>query len=102
MALTIRLEDERGQMADQVFDVHGYLFLLMDLTDIKNTCCLRFIDEYGNTIFNNLQMEQLLAELASLYVYTTAPEQRKLLADVEYLARRCQGEHHFYIKLYGD
>ena len=59
--------------------------------------CLRFIDEYGDTVFNYLQLPVLIAELEALN--ESKPELRAGPL-VEYL-RSCQ-ERHTYIHFIGD
>lgn len=102
MSLRIRLEGERGQQHASISDTNHLLWRLMRESDLKHTCCLRFIDPYGNTIFNRLQMPQLLIELESLHEFITSNEQAELLSKIEELVRLCAQEPHNYIKIYGD
>lgn len=39
---------------------------MLSCSDLERTACLRFIDPYGNTLFNGLQMSVLAEELAAL------------------------------------
>jgi hypothetical protein len=60
MGINCRLEDERGeQIAVLIEPISG----LLSCVDLSKTVCLRFIDHYGNTIFNKYQMVELIAEL---------------------------------------
>ena len=105
MALTIRLEDEQGQQVDVVFDRRGVLYNLISRTAEPGTSRPRladFIDLYGNTVFNILQMKQLDDELEALGNAIQNPEEELLLSDVRVLVARCQTGHHLYIKIYGD
>ena len=61
---------------------------------------LRFIDWYGDTVFNHLQIPSFLAEWATLK--PRGQEERSLLDQVAALARRVEGEPHLYLKFYGD
>jgi hypothetical protein len=102
MSLRIRLEGERGQQYASIADTKYLFWHLMQESDVKHTCCLRFIDPYGNTVFNRLQMPQLLMELESLHEFIKSSEQAELLSKIEEFAHRCAHEPHNYIKIYGD
>jgi hypothetical protein len=66
MGIDLRWEDERGKKLDEVADPRDYLGLALSLSDQKETSCLRFIDPYGDTVFNQWQIPVLIAELQSL------------------------------------
>ncbi len=102
MGITIRLEGEQGNEHERVDDPHRLLLSLMKEMDVSQTCCLRFIDPYGNTVFNRLQMPQLLTEIASLHKLVKRVEQNEVINEFEKLALRCSKEPHLYIKIYGD
>ena len=63
---------------------------------------LGYIDLYGDTIFNSLQMEPFLEEWRRLSERANALSERDFVEKVERLALRCQSEVHLYIKFYGD
>jgi hypothetical protein len=102
MSLRIRLEGERGEQYDTISDTHHLFWRLMQESAVKDTSCLRFIDPYGNTVFNRLQMPQLLKELADLHDFVNGTEQVEFLSKVEEFVQRCAREPHLYIKIYGD
>jgi hypothetical protein len=102
MGLTIVLEGERGQKFDEVGDPYQILLTLLKASDTTKTCCLRFIDPYGDTIFNYLQMGQFLEELADLRSMVTSAEQQELLTKIESIAQQCKDGAHLYVKIYGD
>ena len=102
MGLRIRLEGERGKRYASVDDPYHLFRRLMKEGDVMHTCCLRFIDPYGNTVFNRIQMSQLLIELEGLHEFVKSTEQDELLSRIEELAQRCAREPHLYIKIYGD
>ena len=63
------------------------------------SCCLRFIDPYGDTTFNAAQVAVLEAELATLVSDGEVAEQaRSLLAFVRLFPDRT----HRYLKFIGD
>jgi hypothetical protein len=64
--------------------------------------CLRFVDWYGGTAFNQLQMPQVIAELDRLCSNTVSPEDQELLRALCRLAETCNGQVHLYLKFIGD
>jgi hypothetical protein len=64
--------------------------------------CLRFIDWYGDTIFNTMQVQHILIELNSLEQQSLSDEERKLLADLRIMAQVCLSEPHLFLRFYGD
>ncbi len=63
---------------------------------------LAYIDPYGDTVFNSLQMEPFLAEWKRLSPKAKTPGEQKFLQDVERLALRCQNEIGLNLKFLGD
>jgi hypothetical protein len=100
MPMRIVLQDERGQVVEAVEDATNLLASCLPDAD-SQSCCLKYIDVYGDTVFNRLQMNDLLEELEA--VMSTAPaEVRSLLDRVAGLARRVAAEPHYYLKFVGD
>ena len=69
MGIDIRIEDEHGNLWDSadkstLSGSPDYLNWLLSSIDISGTVCLRFIDRYGDTIFNRAQAKELFDELA--------------------------------------
>jgi len=102
MGLRIYLEGERGEKIASVNDPHHLLRKLIKEGDVSNMCCLRFIDPYGNTTFNRLQIPQFLMELEILHRFIKGTEQSALISKIEEFAHRCAQEPHLYLKIYGD
>ena len=56
------VEAKRGRLDDP-----GFLSELLPSGEgLPTTICLRFLDPYGDTVFKQLQLDQLLRELESL------------------------------------
>lgn len=66
MGINLSMEDEEGKELGIVPDPKRYLSIALQLPDLEKTICLRFIDPYGDTIFNQLQIPLLIRELASM------------------------------------
>jgi hypothetical protein len=105
MPLTIALENERGEKRAVVFDDQGLLVTLILKTARKDSACIRlldFVDPYGDTVFNALQMRQLNIELNELLPFAETPEAQDLLSSIQALVRQGQEGVHLYLKLIGD
>jgi len=102
MSLNIELQTEKGKRIDNAIDIHNFLIHLADKAQIENSCCLRFVDPYGNTIFNRIQLIQFVKEINALLHVAENPEQKEVLFHIKSLAERGQQEPHLYIKIIGD
>ena len=63
---------------------------------------LGFIDPYGDTIFNQLQIPAVIQELELLEGLVEGTEAKLEVAALETLAKSCAGRPHVYLKLLGD
>ncbi len=103
MGLSVRLEDENGApVAEEVYDPRNLLHRLLPSHDDASYQCLRFVDWYGDTVFNRLQMPVFLADLSTIRRFARGIEERELLARIGDLAEQCQRGVHLYLKFYGD
>jgi hypothetical protein len=102
MGWIISLEGERGDHIEKLGDPHRMFLHLLKKVDKTATSCLRFIDPYGNTIFNRLQMSQLITELEILNKAAENPEQNNFIKELKDLAQRCAEEPHLYLKIIGE
>lgn len=97
---TIELRAETGTVLDQVFD-EGAIARLSQSAPFDNTACLRFVDPYGNTVFNRAQAAVLRSELDARL--GSAPDRdREALARIIELADRCADGVHRYVWFIGD
>jgi hypothetical protein len=65
MGIDVRLEP-KGRNTCEAPDPKGLLNWLLSVSDLDGTACLRFIDDYGETVFNRLQLPVLRDELIQL------------------------------------
>jgi hypothetical protein len=56
MGIDLRIETERGECVAELADPHNYINWLLSLAIVDSTLCLQFIDPYGDTVFNGLQL----------------------------------------------
>jgi hypothetical protein len=93
---------ENGSVLESVGDP-GFLFAeALNLHNLTNTICLKFIDPYGDTTFNQLQIPTLIHELEWLLGATSHAESRKVISEYLRLAKEALGEIHTYLKFIGD
>ena len=92
------VQDEKGTQVGERVDLPTDLF--PDHHDIRFVC-LRFVDPYGDTLFNRLQTQAVLEDLRLLKT-TKTNEQGELIHRIETLVRVCQKEPHLYLKFIGD
>jgi hypothetical protein len=135
MGIDIRWENESGNPLEEITDPEDILVLALQLLPLERTNCLRFIDFYGDTVFNQQQIPVFISELQSLLqhvtqdkldalqkefmekyqAYNMSPEEiinqgrryavtkiSEHISKILDLAHRSKGEHHTYLKLYGD
>jgi len=93
------VQDERGNQLGQRVDLPTSL--LPDLHDTRFTC-LRFVDPYGDTLFNRLQVQLLLEDLRVLETLAQSYEQQNAIQRIRALVEECQKEPHLYLKFTGD
>lgn len=66
MGIDARIETELGDVLGTLGDPHNRTNWLLRFAILDSTVCLRFIDSYGSTIFNRLQIPVLQTELSAL------------------------------------
>jgi hypothetical protein len=103
MGISVVLQDERcNEISRAVHDPDGVIALcLPDLADATYSC-LRFIDPYGDTIFNRAQATVMIEEWDRLKHSFSERNAETLWADIRELIVRCSEETHVYLKFMGD
>jgi hypothetical protein len=103
MPLTIKLEDESKTVLGMVFDLNNAFNRLAEEAEAGGPLGLaQFIDPYGNTVFNSLQMPTFLADLRRLLEEAHSEDDKNVLRGVEKLALQCREGIHLYLWFYGD
>jgi hypothetical protein len=99
--MVCQLQSEQGEVLEQVVDHGGFIAASVPPLTNEGSRCWRFIDPYGDTVFNCLQMEPFLVELD--VIIRQAPADRlQLLERIRALALRCRDDVHLYLKFEGD
>lgn len=100
MPISVEIRDERGKREGEAW-WHKRSTALLCQEDPRTTC-LRFIDPYGDTTFNQLQLPVLLAELTALQSGTKDEEARAVLAGLLSFLESARDHIHTYVVFVGD
>jgi hypothetical protein len=99
MGIDVRLETERAEpLGEPVLDQPGYL--AQALATARGSC-VGYIDPYGNTIFNQLQLPVLIAEMEGLQM-TLPSHLSGHVSKVLDLLRTGVARPHVYARFIGD
>lgn len=102
MSLQVFWETERGEILETCPGWYNPWNYIDHPDELQNTCCLRFIDEYGDATFNQYQLPVLVEELESILPRSKNPEARKYLESLISFVRKCENNVHTYVKFVGD
>lgn len=123
MGINIRWENETGNQLEEIPDPKNHFGFALALSPLDRTVCLRFIDPYGNTVFNQQQIPVFISELQDLqqvimseqfaglreklkttYRAANSPkvEISEHISQILELAQRIINKPHTYLKFYGD
>jgi len=91
--------DENGSQVGEATDLPGKVIL--DNGD-RRLFMLQFVDPYGDTIFNQLQIPAVLNDLEFLKRCVGAPEWKQIIERLEALCGLCLEKPHSYLKFIGD
>jgi hypothetical protein len=102
MGIDARIENENGQCIEELGDPKELVEVLLPRYDDNASNCMRFIDPYGDTTFNTLQMPILINELKQSIEKTSNQEAKEHGKKLLEMAKKVSEEAHLYLKFYGD
>lgn len=102
MGLNVIVESEEREVLEQVADPTNILHRSLLRIPEDQSRITRYIDWYGETVFNRLQMEPFLQEWRTLLHTSVDEEERTLLETVERFAVRIEEDVHLYLRFTGD
>ena len=101
MGLTVQLREEDGRVLREVHDPRNHLHRLFEkVKTARPGAFIPYIDWYGLTLFNQLQMEPFLDEWSKLRA--TDPEAEKLVRQVQAMGTEVRKGPHLYLAFVGD
>ena len=101
MAIDVVLQESPGRMLEYVGYPVGVSSTLIPYDD-ESFPYLGYVDPYGDTIFNHLQMKPFLLDWVRLYARASSEAEINFLRQVEILAQKCQTGFCLSLKLTGD
>jgi hypothetical protein len=102
MGIEVYWQDENGRAIASVADSRGGLAALLRNMDFQNSKCMAFIDPYGDTVFNQVQIPVLIDEMAQVSSSSCSRETQEHVESIIELARKAVGSPHTYLKFVGD
>ncbi len=99
--LTVELRNACGDVLDRVFD-EGAIQHERPALDDPSSPCLRFVDPYGDTVFNPVQAAALSRELTAALETPGGSAGREHLARVIEIADKCAAGVHVHFWFIGD
>jgi hypothetical protein len=87
MGIDAKIESPYSPDARTLHDPQGYVGLVLSMTQLQDTKCLAFVDPYGDTIFNQLQLPVLISELEAVLAEISS---RRLRSHKRALAERAR------------
>jgi hypothetical protein len=95
----LRRQTENGEVL-ALFDAEGLDLRIVKRAPSESTC-LRFIDPYGDTIFNQLQLPVLAAEIAGIRAEASEKDLQMHIDQVLFFLSESEGVH-VYVCFVGD
>ena len=102
MGIELLWEEESGDVLARVDDPLSLVQRFLPSPSALDFACLRFVDPYGDTIFNTLQLPFLLEELRRRSESSFEPKVIAHLQAVLELVNKAQGHVHTYVRFVGD
>jgi hypothetical protein len=103
MSIGLRWEDENGNELASVDSLPASKFVsLIPPLIALDYPCLRYVDHYGDTTFNQLQIPQLADDLSRVLLRCEDDATRQQVETMLALVLKAAGQTHTYIKFYGD
>ena len=104
MGIEVATVTEDHAVIRQVGDPTGLLTSLAmnRWAGLDDTVCLRFIDPWGDAVFNQAQIPELLQELRAEINVTENGQARAHLQVVAELVQTAVEQTHVYVKFIGD
>jgi len=69
---------------------------------LPRTPLLKYIDSYGKTVFNGLQMEDFLAEWEFAQAFAQTEQEKLNWATIRELAMECRNSVHVFLTFLGE
>ncbi len=102
MGINVRLESESGEAIAEVLDPHGRTKALVPNYSDSDSYCLRFVDRYGDAVFNQLQLPLLVSEVRRRHEIIQDRAIKQHAEDILKLLASTEAKVHTYVRFFGD
>jgi hypothetical protein len=102
MGIDVRTESERGEAISEVLDPYGRTQALLPDDRDAASPCLRFVDPYGDAVFNQLQVPVLIGEVRKRLRDVRDTDVRTHWEEILRLIESVEGKTHTYVRFVGD
>lgn len=100
--MEIHVQDENGNILKTLLDTRGVVERTIGKHKLPESCCWKFIDIYGDTTFNWMQIKTLIGELEKITQNTDQVGDNKFLGELISLSNESLSHPHQYLKFVGD
>ncbi len=97
MSLVVKLEDQLGEDSEWII-----LHDVLPPREEMQFALLRGIDQFGNTVFNHLQMENFLQEWLRIQDRAHDESQKQAWQKVKEMAEKCRDDRDLYLRFVGN
>lgn len=101
MGVLVAVEDAQGNRLGEVNDPKGFISKVLPDVNCTSFAALRFIDEYGDTVFNSIQTKVFLQERSRIRAKATTCYELDIFKRVADLAKQAKSPH-LFLRFYGD
>jgi hypothetical protein len=102
MGIDLRVESESGEVQDEVLDDANLTEKLLPDRDDLTSPCLRFVDPFGDTLFNQLQIPFVVKELEKKLRTPTKAEVKAHCEAILKALKAASGEDRTYVRFSGE
>jgi hypothetical protein len=102
MGIDVRVETESGEVQDEVLDDENLTEKLLPDREDGTSPCLRFVDPFGDTVFNQIQIPLVVAELEKRLRTPAKPDLKAHCEAILTAVKATVGEEHTYVRFSGE
>lgn len=102
MSLSIVWDSEDFEALGAIADTSNVLMRYLPDEHDASWHCLRFLDRWGQAIFNQIQLKWLLVDLKRLHDSIEPIEDKERVSGFIEFVRTAEGETHTFIRFIGD
>ncbi len=102
MGVDFHMQKEDGTAIQSVYDPENHFLNSLSSISLNDSYFIKYIDQFGDTVFNSLQMQSLLSELKQYASNESDNDARKQINKIINLIEQFIGKCHVYAKFCGD